>query len=80
MYKSIVQGPNLLLKLLKIQELMIRPDKAKTFKEAINIGFMVIQKLKFTEPTEIQEKSIPHILKGEDVIGASATGSGVKSG
>ena len=32
---------------LKIQEFMIRPDKAKTFKEAINICFLVIQKLKF---------------------------------
>ena len=32
---------------LRIQEFMIRPDKAKTFKEAINICFLVIQKLKF---------------------------------
>ena len=31
---------------LKIQEFMIRPDKAQTFKEAINICFLVIQKLK----------------------------------
>jgi len=31
---------------LKIQEFIIRPDKAKTFKEAINICFLVIQKLK----------------------------------
>ena len=31
---------------LKIQEFMIRPDKSKTFKEAINICFLVIQKLK----------------------------------
>ena len=31
---------------LKIQEFMIRPDKAKTFKEAINICFLVIQKLR----------------------------------
>ncbi len=29
-----------------------------------------------TEPTEIQRKSIPHIVKGKDVIGESATGSG----
>ena len=33
--------------LLRIQEFMIRPDKAQTFKEAINICFLVIQKLKF---------------------------------
>ncbi|MBU4242023.1 MAG: DEAD/DEAH box helicase [Nanoarchaeota archaeon] len=35
-----------------------------------------IQKLGFTNPTEIQEKSIPHIVKGKDLIGESATGSG----
>ena len=32
---------------LRIQEFMIRPDKAKTFKEAVNICFLVIQKLKY---------------------------------
>jgi len=32
---------------LRIQEFMIRPDKAETFKEALNICFLVIQKLKF---------------------------------
>ena len=31
---------------LKIQEFMIRPDKAKSFKESINICFLIIQKLK----------------------------------
>ena len=31
---------------LRIQEFMIRPDKAQTFEEAINICFLVIQKLK----------------------------------
>ena len=31
---------------LRIQEFMIRPDKARSFKEAINICFLVIQKLK----------------------------------
>jgi ATP-dependent RNA helicase DeaD len=36
----------------------------------------IIDGLKFTKPTEIQEKSISHILKGKDVIGESATGSG----
>ena len=35
-----------------------------------------IQKLDLTVPTEIQEKSIPLILKRKDVIGESATGSG----
>ena len=31
---------------LRIQEFMIRPDKAQTFKEAVNICFLVIQRLK----------------------------------
>ena len=31
---------------------------------------------KFEQPTEIQEKSIPLILAGKDVIAGSATGSG----
>ena len=31
---------------LKIQEFMIRPDKAKSFKEAINISYLIIKKLK----------------------------------
>ncbi|MDP6642126.1 MAG: DEAD/DEAH box helicase [Candidatus Nanoarchaeia archaeon] len=35
-----------------------------------------INDLKFVEPTQIQEKSIPHILEGKDVVGESATGSG----
>ena len=36
----------------------------------------VISKLGISEPTEIQEKSIPYILKGKDIVGESATGSG----
>jgi ATP-dependent RNA helicase DeaD len=36
----------------------------------------VLHKMGISEPTEIQEKSIPLILKGKDVIGESATGSG----
>ncbi len=35
-----------------------------------------IDNLNFTQPTEIQEKSIPLILEGKDVIGYSQTGSG----
>jgi ATP-dependent RNA helicase DeaD len=31
---------------------------------------------KFDKPTEIQEKSIPYIIAGKDVIGEAATGSG----
>lgn len=36
----------------------------------------VLHELKFTEPSEIQEKAIPLVLEGKDVIGGSATGSG----
>ncbi len=35
-----------------------------------------IEEENFTEPTEIQEKSIPSVLKGKDVLAGSATGSG----
>ncbi|MFW5846547.1 MAG: DEAD/DEAH box helicase [Nanoarchaeota archaeon] len=35
-----------------------------------------LEKIGITEPTEIQEKTIPLTLKGKDVIGGSATGSG----
>ena len=36
----------------------------------------VLQSLGFDEPTEIQEKAIPLVLTGKDIIGGSATGSG----
>ena len=36
----------------------------------------VIEKKGFEEPTEIQEKSIPLVLNGKDVVAESATGSG----
>ncbi len=35
-----------------------------------------ISEEKFTEPTEIQEKAIPPVISGKDVIAESATGSG----
>ncbi len=36
----------------------------------------VISELGFTEPSEIQQKTIPLVIAGKDVIGQSATGSG----
>ncbi len=36
----------------------------------------LIEEAKFTEPSEIQEKTIPLAIAGKDVIGGSATGSG----
>lgn len=35
-----------------------------------------LEEMEFHKPTEIQEKAIPHILKGKDVIVTSKTGSG----
>ncbi len=35
-----------------------------------------IERLGLSKPTQIQEKSIPYILEGKDLIGESATGSG----
>lgn len=35
-----------------------------------------IKEEKFEEPSEIQEKTIPLVLEGKDVIGSSSTGSG----
>ena len=36
----------------------------------------VLKKLNFEKPSEIQEKAIPLVLAGKDIIGGSATGSG----
>ena len=46
---------------LRIQEFMIRPDKAKSFKEAIQICFLVIQKLK----SLISNKNLPTTVGDE---------------
>ncbi|MEI6849928.1 MAG: DEAD/DEAH box helicase [archaeon] len=36
----------------------------------------IIEHAKFTQPSEIQEKTIPSAMEGKDIIGGSATGSG----
>ena len=46
---------------LRIQEFMIRPDKAKSFKEAVQICFLVIQKLK----SLINNKNLPTTVGDE---------------
>jgi ATP-dependent RNA helicase DeaD len=50
----------------------------KPFKElGLEENFLkVLEGMKFTESTEIQEKTIPLAIAGKDVIGKSATGSG----
>ncbi|STY41615.1 DEAD-box ATP-dependent RNA helicase CshB [Listeria booriae] len=37
---------------------------------------LAIDKLGFYEPTEVQQKLIPGIMKGESVVGQSQTGTG----
>ena len=60
---------------LRIQEFMIRPDKAQTFKEAINICFLVIQKLrsliskkKFSTTVGDEGGFAPSLSKNEEAI------------
>ncbi len=50
----------------------------KTFEElGLSREFVsVLEKANITTPSEIQEKTIPLVLAGKDVIGGSATGSG----
>ncbi|MEK6820285.1 MAG: DEAD/DEAH box helicase, partial [Nanoarchaeota archaeon] len=50
----------------------------KSFKElGLNKDLLkVIHENGFDSPTDIQEKAIPLVLEGKDVIGESATGSG----
>lgn len=50
----------------------------KSFKElGLSSGLLkVVEEMKFSEPSEIQEKVIPLALAGKDIIGESATGSG----
>ena len=43
---NIINGGSHANNSLRIQEFMIRPNRAKNFKDAINICFLVIQKLK----------------------------------
>src|SRR5438552_2753950 len=35
-----------------------------------------LEKLKFTQPTPIQEKTVPYLLEGKNVVGQAQTGSG----
>lgn len=59
-------------------------EKAEHFKpEHAFADFKITEVLKkniiakgYTEPTPIQDKIIPHVLKGEDVVGVANTGTG----
>jgi len=54
---------------LRIQEFMIRPDKAKSFREAANICYLVIQKLKLL----INSKNLPTTVGDEGGFAPSLT-------
>ena len=43
------------------------------FKDYIN---QTLENIKFEKPTEVQEKLIPIVLSGRDLVGESKTGSG----
>ncbi len=53
-------------------------DKLENFRKlGLNEKILkILVELKFESPTEIQEKAIPLVMQGKDVIGKSATGSG----
>ena len=60
---------------LRIQEFMIRPDKAKSFNEALNICFLVIQNLRYLLNKENLSTSVgdeggfaPMITNNEDAL------------
>ena len=60
---------------LRIQEFMIRPDKAKTFSEAMNICFLIIQNLRNLIKKKKMSTSVgdeggfaPMIAKNEDAL------------
>lgn len=49
-----------------------------TFKNLQLNGTMLraVKRIGYTEPTPIQARAIPHILKGRDIVGCAQTGSG----
>jgi ATP-dependent RNA helicase DeaD len=50
-------------------------EKFRNLKLSENL-LKAIKDSNFTEPSEIQTKTIPLIMEGKDVIGSSSTGSG----
>ncbi|GAW02314.1 P-loop containing nucleoside triphosphate hydrolase protein [Lentinula edodes] len=60
------------------------PEEASTSTDPVSFSSLglikplleALEQLKFTEPTEIQQQSIPYALEGRDIIGVASTGSG----
>jgi len=62
------------------------PPEVEKDEKASNITFKslglidplldALSTMNFTNPTEIQQESLPHALEGRDIIGVAATGSG----
>jgi ATP-dependent RNA helicase DeaD len=57
---------------------LLKKRKMEKFKALkLSEGILkAIEELGFKEPSEIQEKAIPLVLEGKDILGSSATGSG----
>ena len=61
--------------ILNFKKVGYRMEKFKRLKLSKDI-LRAIEEAGFKEPSEIQEKTIPLILEGRDLLGSSATGSG----
>lgn len=58
-------------------ELYFSKTKFYEFKEDVSdITLKALTEMGFTVATEVQAKSIPHILSGKDILGSAKTGSG----
>ncbi|MAG38216.1 ATP-dependent RNA helicase [Candidatus Pacearchaeota archaeon] len=66
---------NLGFEIENLEFLKVKMDKFKEFGLSEKV-LSVLRDMKFDTPTDIQKETIPLILKGKDVIGNAATGSG----
>jgi ATP-dependent RNA helicase DDX18/HAS1 len=58
-------------------ELYFSKTRFEDFKDDVSdITLKALTEMKFTTATEVQAKSIPHILGGKDILGSAKTGSG----
>ena len=58
-------------------DLYFSKTKFEDFKEDVSeITLKALTEMGFSTATEVQAKSIPHILSGKDILGSAKTGSG----